>query len=285
MPYTADISRANPACYMFLVDQSGSMSGALAGQPQMPKMNQAADAINRTLDALSQRCSQGLEIRDYFHIAIIGYNTDRNGGPVITSVLPGTTLEQPFLLISQVADVAQVEERMVRESDGAGGLVEVSRRFQIWLHPHAELGTPMLTALQIASSAVERWISEHPDSFPPIVINVSDGASTDGDPEPEAQRLTSLQTSDGNALLFNVHLSEVAAPAIQYPERVDQLPQDDYAQLMFRISSILPESCRNQAATLDLPVTENSKGYVFNADPVALVQFLDIGTRAASNLQ
>ncbi len=286
MPYTADISRANPACFLFLIDQSGSMTGALAGQPGQRKMDQAADAINRILDTVSQRCSQGMDIRDYFHIGVIGYNTDRHGSPIITSILPGTSPEQPFLLISQVVDAADVEERQVRESDGAGGLVEVSRRFPVWLRPHGEYGTPMLTALQVASRTLETWVGEYPDSFPPIVINVSDGAATDGDPEEQAQSIMSLQTSDGNALLFNVHLSEVAATPVQYPDSEDVLPQDDdYALTMFRISSPLPESSRNQATSLDLSVTENSRGYVFNADMTALVQFLDIGTRAASNLQ
>ena len=94
-----------------------------------------------------------------------------------------------------------------------------------------------------------------------------------------------LQTGDGNVLLFNVHLSEIASSPVQYPDNEERLPQDNYARTMFRISSPLPESSRSQAASLDLPVNESSRGYVFNADMVALVQFLDIGTRAASNLQ
>lgn len=287
MPYTADISRTNPACIMFLIDQSGSMTGDLAGQRGQPKMNLAADAINRTIDTLSQRCSQGMEIRDYFHLGIIGYNTDGSGNPTLTSGLPGTTSDQPFLIISQVVDAAVMEERMVRESDGAGGVVDVNRQFPIWLQPKGDLGTPMVSALQLARRVIESWVSEHADSFPPIVINVSDGAASDGDPEPEALRLTSLQTNDGNVLLFNVHLSEVASSTlIQYPDSEDRLPQDDdYAKTMFRMSSLLPESSRNQASSFDLPVSEGSRGYVFNADAVALVQFLDIGTRAASNLQ
>ena len=38
MPYAADISRANPACFFFLIDQSGSMTQALSGQPGQRKM-------------------------------------------------------------------------------------------------------------------------------------------------------------------------------------------------------------------------------------------------------
>lgn len=286
MPYTADISRANPACFLFLIDQSGSMTQALAGQPGQRKMDQAADAINRVLDTISQRCSQGMDIRDYFHIGVIGYNTDGRGNPLITSALPGTTPEQPFLLISRVVDVAEVEERQVKESDGAGGLVEVTRRFPVWLRPHAEYGTPMCQALDVASQAIEDWTSQNPDSFPPIVIHISDGMATDGDPVVFANQIRNLRTDDGEALLFNCHLSEVSATPLQYPDSEMPLPSnDEFAVPLFRMSSLLPESSRSQAASLDLPVTENSRGYVFNADMTALVQFLDIGTRAASNLQ
>lgn len=285
MPYTADISRANPACFLFLIDQSGSMTQSLAGQPGQRKMDQAADAINRTLDTISQRCSQGMDIRDYFHIGIIGYNTDQRGGPIITSILPGTTQEQPFLLISEVVDVADVEERLVKESDGAGGLVEVPRRFPVWLRPRAEYGTPMCQALDVASQAIENWTAQHPESFPPIVIHISDGMATDGDPVVFANQIRNLRTDDGEALLFNCHLSEVSAMPLQYPDSEIPLPSnDEFAVPLFRMSSLLPESSRSQASSLDLPVTVNSRGYVFNADMTALVQFLDIGTRAASNL-
>ena len=31
MPYSADISRSNPGCFLFLVDRSGSMTGHWLG--------------------------------------------------------------------------------------------------------------------------------------------------------------------------------------------------------------------------------------------------------------
>ena len=283
MRYTADISRSNPACFLFLIDQSGSMTQALSGQPGQRKMDQAAAAINGILNGVSLRCSQGLEIRDYFHIGVISYNTDSGGRATVKSALAGTTPDQPFLLISQVVDLAEVEDRQVREPDGAGGLVEVTRKVPVWFRPSAEYGTPMCEALGIASQCLQGWINDHPESFPPIVINISDGAATDGDPERQAQEIMSLQTTDGSVLLFNVHLSEVAAMPVQYPDREDGLP-DDLAKRLFRMSSVLPEPSRALATTLDLAVSENSRGFVFNSDMAALVQFLDIGTRGPSNL-
>ena len=39
------------------------------------------------------RCSQGDEVRDYFHIGIIGYNTDNKGTPIPTTRNPRSNRE------------------------------------------------------------------------------------------------------------------------------------------------------------------------------------------------
>ena len=285
MPYAADISRNNPGCFLFLIDQSGSMVGALGGQPGLRKDQGAADALNRILDAVSQRCSQGMEVRDYFDIGVITYTTDDLGGAALGSAFPGTSAEQPFLSISEVAEIAAVEDRTVKESDGAGGIVEVNRKFPVWLEPVAAYGTPMCAALEAANQSVENWIADHPNSYPPMVINITDGAASDGDPEPIAEQIKGLGTNDGNVLLYNAHLSGMAATPVQFPSQESELPPDEYAKSMFRMSSVFPQPVWQLAANMGMPAQDGSRGYVFNADMVSLVQFLDIGTRAASDLQ
>ena len=59
MTSAPEISRANPASFLFLIDQSYSMEQKLAGQADgISKMNAAADAVNRTIQAIAMRCSQ-----------------------------------------------------------------------------------------------------------------------------------------------------------------------------------------------------------------------------------
>ncbi len=285
MPYTTDISRNNPGCFLFLIDQSGSMAGALGGQPELRKMDGAADAVNRILDAISQRCSQGMDVRDYFHVGVITYTSDASGNPDVQTALPGTSPKEPFLTISQVVDAATVEDRQVKEPDGAGGLVEVTRKFPVWLNPEAKWGTPMCAALSTASQALHDWIVDHPSSYPPMMISVTDGAATDGNPVPLAEEIMAMETNDGNVLIYNAHLSEMSAMPVQYPSDESEVPPDEYAGQMFRMSSEFPDSVVDLAAGMGLPVTKGSRGYVYNADMVALVQFLDIGTRAAADLR
>ena len=106
MPYSADISRNNPACFLFLIDQSGSMQEALSGQPGFRKMDQAAEALNGILNSISLRCSQGMEIRDYFQLGIVAYTTDNGGNPALQSAFNGASLDEPFISISAVVDRA-----------------------------------------------------------------------------------------------------------------------------------------------------------------------------------
>jgi len=50
----------------------------------------------------------------------------------------------------------------------------------------------MSSAFKMAADIVQRWVAEHPKGFAPIVINITDGESTDGDPIPDAKALGSL---------------------------------------------------------------------------------------------
>ena len=77
MPYTSDIGRTNPGCFMFLPDQSCSMEGPLGGQSGHSKMDTAAGTINRVPENLTLRCSQGMDVRDYFDIGILGYGFEQ----------------------------------------------------------------------------------------------------------------------------------------------------------------------------------------------------------------
>ena len=55
---------------------------------------------------------------------------------------------------------------------------------------------------------------------------------------------------------------------------------DRYAQVLFEMSSILPSHLVQAAKEKGFYVNQNSKGFMFNADAIQLVDFFDIGTRA-----
>jgi hypothetical protein len=279
MPYAAEISRTNPSCFLFLIDQSGSMADRFgAEESARKKADGVADAINRLLQNLVIKCAKAEGVRDYYHVGVIGYGA--HAGPAFGGPLAGKEL----VPVSEVASLpARVEQRTKKIDDGAGGLVDQAIKFPIWFDPIASGGTPMCQALTRAQSIIQGWLNQHPGCFPPIVINITDGEATDGDPSIPAQSLAALSSSDGSVLLFNVHLSSQQASPIEFPDNEEGLP-DEYARLLFRMSSVLPDYMRSMAQQEGFRVSDKTRGFVFNADIVAVIRFLDIGTRP-SNLR
>ena len=188
MLYTANIDRRNPTCFVFLVDQSGSMDEQCAGDNAgRSKAEAVADQINSLLAELIMKCSFG-EVRDYFHLAVIGY------GAQVHSVFGG------LKALSEVNMQATME---IKEDPLTG----VTVRTPVWMDALADGQTPMCAALAQAQSLVEEWVQGHPKCFPPVVINLTDGEANDGDPEVNARKLMTVTSADGAVLLFNGHLS------------------------------------------------------------------------------
>jgi hypothetical protein len=279
MPYTAEISRSNPSCLLFLIDRSGSMDDPFgAGESKRKKADGVADAINRLLQNLVIKCAKSEGVRDYYDVGVIGYGD--KVGPAFGGALAGRDL----VPISEIAEHPErVEERTRKVDDGAGGLVEETVKFPVWFDAAAHGGTPMCKALSTATDVLSSWLAQHPSSFPPIVINITDGESTDGDPTEAAEKLRALSNDDGNVILFNLHLSSHRATPVEFPDSEEGLP-DQYARLLFRISSPLPSYMCSVAADEGYRVSDGSRGFVFNADMVSVIRFLDIGTRP-SNLR
>ena len=82
----------------------------------------------------------------------------------------------------------------------------------------------------------------------------------------------------GNVLLFNAHVSSDASPTILFPDAETSLP-NEWSKLLFRMSSTLTDTMVSGARQEGITVSASSKGFVFNANLEALINFIDIGTR------
>jgi hypothetical protein len=271
--YSAQITRANPTCIILLIDQSGSMSDPFSGDSATKKADFVAEVVNHTLHDLVIRCTKTEEVRNYYYISIVGY------GRTVGSAFGGPLLTQRNLMpIAQVADYPlQVKSSYKRIADGAGGWVEIPVRFPIWVHPNADGKTPMCEALNVVKQTLDAWLTEHPKGFPPTVLHLTDGESSDGDPDYVGRQIMSLRTDDGPVLLFNCHISSQRSSKIEYPADDSRLP-DGFARTLFHISSPLPGSFLAAAAQLGVQTAPGSRGFVFNGDPSSIVQFYEIGT-------
>ena len=283
MPYTkVPITRASPGCIVFLLDQSTSMGGHFGGNfeetaQSLKKSEGLAQVVNRFLQSLIIRCTRDEAIYDYFDVGLFGYSTGGGAKPLLSGPLAGKDLAP----ISQVAsNPLRIEERLV----SSGGSEPVKQKAPMWVEPEAHGGTPMCAALDTLHGVLSQWIADHPDTFPPMAIHVTDGGSTDGDPIRHAEQVRNLSTNDGEVLLFNCHISSSPSRPVLFPGSPGIL-QDKVAQMLFNMSSDLPEPFLAGAQSSFPDVRAGSRGFAFNAGVIELIQFIDMGTRASNSLR
>lgn len=156
-----------------------------------------AESINNFLESLVLASVRNRgDIYPYFDVAVLGYGG--NGKNAVRSLLPETTLADPIRSIDKISTHAKVE---VSTRNG------ISEERNVWVTPHHSGQTPMCEAIINATRILTPWVKIHADSFPPIVMNVTDGVSTDGAPQIPARDLLSLKTNDGSILFFNINIA------------------------------------------------------------------------------
>ena len=269
MAYQAQINRENPTLFCFLLDHSGSMKDPSGGKEgTVNKAQGLADAVNGILVDIVMRCSEGTTIREYFDVSVLGYG---DGKGSVSPALGGALAGKEIVPISQIGLYPlRFQERTINGQNYS---------YPVWVEPFAGADTPMCAALQRCQGIIQGWIRRHRRAFPPIVIHITDGESTDGDPTRQARKLTNLSTDDGNVLLFNCHLSSSNNPPIIFPDRTQTIP-DAYGQQLFGMSSVLTPYMQQAAHSLGYSVTSQSRGFIFQADLSNVIHFLDIGTRS-----
>src|SRR5438067_1610009 len=122
MAYTGEISRDHPTCFLFVIDQSGSMDEKMGSGRS--KADFVADVLNKTLATLVANCTKADGVRSYFDIGVVAY-----GGNGVTSGLSGDLI-QPISKIGERP--LRVEERTKKSDHGACGIID--ERFKLPLH-------------------------------------------------------------------------------------------------------------------------------------------------------
>jgi len=272
MPYSAEINRSNPTCFLFVMDQSASMNEKMEGGAS--KAEFMAGVLNRTLGELVARCNRADGIRDYFDIGIIAYgqNMVRTG---FGGVLSGYYVHS---LSTMARYPLRVEKKAARRPDPSGEIYERREAFPVWFEPHCSGNTPMRKAFEQACRLMQQWCDGHMASYPPTVFHVSDGRSTDGNPEDAARTLTRLRTEDGAVLLFNLHVDTAKGQEVLFPSSASSLP-DDYAATLCRISSRFPPHLIPRARQYRYKVSEKSRFFIYKASMDFIVHFFEMGTR------
>jgi hypothetical protein len=295
--YTKKIDRNHPGAIVLLLDQSSSMKmpwdnlydederlqmllsladdiELIAPNDPRTRSNRLAELANDFIREVVLSSTFNDEVRPYFYIAVFGYGGDDD----VESLLDGTSISDPFVVLDKI-QAPEIHEQV----DESGRL----RRKPQWIKPKAWGSTPMFGALELARDALSDWVDEHPESFPPIVFNITDGEPSDIkiDEADEFSRFVSLSdeireisTEDGGTLLFSALISDTDITSQEYPSIS---PSDDLAsELLFETSSVMPDNLRLNAKSIGLRIDEGGKCFIFKADPESVMGMLNIGTLA-----
>ena len=264
------IGTSNPGCIVILVDQSWSMSEPFSDGGT--KAERATQAVNSVIENIVLACRSGDTIRERCHISVIGY------GEQVNCVVDGMISE----IVSAIIDIKKVKKLI---PDGAGGVIEIESEVPIWLEPTANSQTPMHKAFEHAAEIIEHWISDRPDAFPPIVINITDGAATRPDLAANAARkIMRMETTDGASLVFNLHIAN-GRKEIIFPYETTQFSGEPLAEYLFDISSELPQPLFERAKSVGLPAASAARCFGYNADETSMITILNFGTLGLTQIK
>ena len=247
--YTNPITRLHPTAFIILIDQSGSMKERIVfAGAEMPKSRAVTFVANTFIDELLHRARREGGTRDYYDIAVVGYS----GDGVHSLISPTGEFTTP----SRLAATGVKREKISRERLlPSGRSVVAVTGHNAWIREKAAGITPMCGALGEGLSLAAWWCRQkrNRDSYPPTVVNITDGEASDGSGDQVreiAEKIRRTGTSDGATILMNIHLArggDGSSPVL-FPSSPDQLPDHRYARLLWDISSEMPASYNDTIA-------------------------------------
>lgn len=278
--FARPITREHRAAYVLLLDLSRSMNDVIDFEGGKYTMLQVvARSANSLLEELYMRANLSGAPRNYFDIAVLCYS-----GSGVQSLYGD--LESPFVPITELDETNSFNFRALTPLDKIDDYEALSERNTLL---KAGGYTPMYEAFLYVKEQLERWCSraENRESVAPVLINITDGFSTDCDSLHIVEicnEIKSIQTNDGGVLLLNVQLSNdpFTTPTL-FPSDEEMLSSRNYfLRSMGRASSIMPEIFHPMIHELRPRHTSNSyRGVVSNASIIDMISMMNIGTLSA----
>ncbi len=279
--YYQPVTRKQPTACIIALDCSASMQSVVDfGCIRAPKSAAVSMVANTLIYELVLRATRHDEVRHYYDIAVLGYNG--------SSIEPLLGDELRLIPIEEVAAMMpEVEKVDYTYKNDEGEDVKTSFKYRPWVESYAVGLTPMNELLDLATQMLEEWCRQpkNANSFPPMVINITDGESTDGFDRKlldSAMRLREVSTSDGNVLLVNILIRNMPqSDEVIFPTR-DEVPSDVYARMMADMSSVLPKYYDRKVRSIrklkDKNVEQPFLAMAYNIVPHSLFDIIDIGT-------
>tara|TARA_Y100000590_G_scaffold105079_1_gene119556 strand:- start:830 stop:1684 length:855 start_codon:yes stop_codon:yes gene_type:complete len=277
--YDNRYTRSHPGLQIALLDYSYSMIDPIVqatdGSEALTKIDAAAWIIDHWLYELVEACGGGEsgEFKQYLDLAVLKFDDKISSGfnSIPIGELPTT--------VEKVNAAGKFEETNVTRDGQSDTLLK-------WIDTDKELGgqTKMCAALQSAEDMIKNWIPNKEESFPPVVLNVTDGQANDCGPDELIKlcdRIKAEKTDNGNALLGCLHVTSEEINPILFPtseQYVRENCKDPFAILLFHMASTIPDELVERAKKYGLPVENGSKFFIYGSNFANAGKFFRFGT-------
>ena len=279
-PYTAQITRNTPTAFIFLVDQSVSMKReTIFNGTRMTLADAVAQIVNNQIQELVYRCIKTNEVRHYFDIAVVGY------GERVVSGWRGALTGRDFVSPEELQNNPYKRITVKEETRTRKGVTTKEVERVQWVEPVCNQSwTRLHMAFDHVRHLLEEWLMDHAgqECYPPTVIHITDGefnGTTRESLVQQANEIKSMFTSDGNVLLWNIHIIPTHDQVTAFLPTSKNEVYNSYSALLYDLSSLLPT--RYNADIAKLKQTDGATRHVAmaeNTDLTTLVQLMDIGT-------
>lgn len=283
--YTRRFSRRHPGLFVFVLDQSRSMSEPVLGM-NCSKADFAATALNELIYAMLDQTpidDDTGERRKYIYLSVLGYSDE-----VVSLLTPdGSPIDLPTLGKHPLGQTTVSRDVYISGTGTFQSVQETTRPY--WIKPSWVNATQMDKAFIRARDLIRTWLHSPPEpgqapreqGFPPVIIHITDGEDNGiYDPEPLSYEIRSEGTQQGATLIFNCHFTANMQDPTIFPTREDEVRHlSPFAAKLLAMSSIIPEPLiLNASEVTGRPIASGARGFIYNSNAEVLVKFLNFGT-------
>lgn len=244
--YERPATGLSPALVIYLIDASASMNEPCGNSTKIAIVNNALRGVIR---AMVRRSMRDGTLQARYKMVILGYSTK------VVDILGGIrTLTD--LMNSGLPELS------------AGGVTDTAAGFE----------------------AVERVLLAHIAEYrrgpAPLVCHLTDAGFTTVDPSPIIRRIQAMQVEDGPVLVENIYVADnmFRKPVQNWKEWEGVLRDkdltDDYARFLFHLSSLLPETYRQNINNYGYQIQKGTRMFFpgFHSDLVQLAFAISAAT-------
>jgi hypothetical protein len=248
-------SASGPTLLVLILDRS--VDDPYAGT--MPNTcSRLSEAGNEYLKLITSRVLKDLPI----DAAIISYGQGGGGMVDIRATFEGPLAGKSVVRNTELLDGAiRIEEAETQVSNGAGGLITMTKKTPIFFDVEPAASSPPQPAFSAAAGIVNDWLAANPSGQPPLILHLTRGRHAAADVEAATAALDAISESR-RPVLQHLVITDSPHKSLAYPDSDSELDGEDLKAL-WRSSATVPHWDTLQAAKRPY-ITANSKAFVIN---------------------